>query len=56
MRVVRAATLGSAASAIGLALDQQVVAVLNGDQITRHAKLPLVAGDTLAFLSVDAGS
>ena len=51
-----AATLGAAAAAaIGLALDRHVVAALNGDQITRDAQLPLVAGDTVAFLSADAG-
>ena len=52
---VRAATLGAAAEAVGLALDRHVVAALNGDQITRDARLPLVAGDTVAFLSADAG-
>jgi molybdopterin-guanine dinucleotide biosynthesis protein A len=52
---VRAATLGAAAAAVGLALDRHVVAALNGDQITRDAQTPLVAGDTVAFLSADAG-
>jgi molybdopterin-guanine dinucleotide biosynthesis protein A len=52
---VRAATLGAAASAVGLALDRHVVAALNGDQITRDAETPLVPGDTVAFLSADAG-
>ena len=52
---VRAATLGAAAAAVGLALDRHVVAALNGDQITRDAETPLVAGDTVAFLSADAG-
>lgn len=52
---VRAATLGAAAAAVELALDQHVVAALNGDQITRDAELPLVAGDTVSFLSADAG-
>lgn len=52
---VRAATLGAAASAVGLALDRHVVAALNGDQITRDAELPLVTGDAVAFLSADAG-
>jgi molybdopterin-guanine dinucleotide biosynthesis protein A len=54
-RNVRAATLGAAAASVGLALDRYVVAALNGDQITREARLPLVAGDTVAFLSADAG-
>ena len=32
-----------------------VVAAVNGDQMTRDARLPLVAGDVVAFLSADAG-
>jgi molybdopterin-guanine dinucleotide biosynthesis protein A len=54
-RAVRAATLGGAAAAVGLPLDRYVVAALNGDQITRDPQLPLVAGDSVAFLSADAG-
>ncbi|MFC5994712.1 molybdenum cofactor guanylyltransferase [Pseudonocardia hispaniensis] len=54
-RRVRAATLGAAAAAVGLALDRHVVAALNGDQISRDAQLPLVTGDVVAFLSADAG-
>jgi molybdenum cofactor guanylyltransferase len=54
-RGVRAATLGAAATAVGIALDKYVMAALNGDQITHDAQLPLVAGDTIAFLSADAG-
>ena len=38
-----------------LALDEHVVAALNGDQITRDPELPLVAGDTVAFMVADAG-
>jgi molybdopterin-guanine dinucleotide biosynthesis protein A len=53
--LVPAATLGEAAAATGLALDEHVVAALNGDQITRDPDSPLVAGDTVAFLSADAG-
>jgi molybdopterin-guanine dinucleotide biosynthesis protein A len=53
--VVRAATLGGAAAAVGLELDRHVVAALNGDQITRDPETPLVAGDSVAFLSADAG-
>ncbi len=52
---VRAATLGAAAASVGLTLDRHVVAALNGDKITRDARLPLVAGDTVSFLSADAG-
>ncbi|HTZ23479.1 MAG TPA: NTP transferase domain-containing protein [Streptosporangiaceae bacterium] len=52
---VRAATVGAAASALGLVLDRHVTAALNGDQITRDGETPLVAGDTVFFLSADAG-
>jgi molybdenum cofactor guanylyltransferase len=52
---VHAATLGAAATAVELPLDRHVVAALNGDQITRDPETPLVAGDTIAFLSADAG-
>jgi len=54
-QTVAAATLGSAADAIGLALNAHVVAALNGDRITRDPGLPLVTGDAVAFLSADAG-
>jgi molybdopterin-guanine dinucleotide biosynthesis protein A len=54
-RSIRAATLGEAANGVDLALDRHVVAALNGDQITRDSRLPLVAGDSVAFLSADAG-
>ena len=54
-RDVPAATLAAAAAAVGLALDRHVVAALGGDRITRDPELPLVAGDTVAFLSADAG-
>jgi molybdopterin-guanine dinucleotide biosynthesis protein A len=54
-RTFHAATIGAAAAAVGLTLDRHVVAALNGDQVTRDALTPLVAGDTVAFLSADAG-
>jgi molybdenum cofactor guanylyltransferase len=54
-RTVRAATIGAAADAVGLTLDRHVVAALNGDQVTKDGRLPLVAGDAVAFLSADAG-
>jgi len=53
--VVRAATVGGAASAAGLVLDRHVTAALNGDQITRDGEAPLASGDTVFFLSADAG-
>jgi molybdenum cofactor guanylyltransferase len=52
---VRAATVGGAAGAVGLVLDRHVTAALNGDQITRDSETPLAAGDTVFFLSADAG-
>ena len=53
--VVQAATLGEAAAASGLTLDEHIVAALNGDQITRDPQAPLAAGDTVAFMAADAG-
>jgi molybdopterin-guanine dinucleotide biosynthesis protein A len=53
--VVRAGTVQGAADAVGLTFDRHVTAALNGDQITRDPHLPLAAGDTLFFLSADAG-
>ncbi len=54
-RSVRAASLGAAAAAVGITLDRHIVAAVNGDQMTRDPRLPLVPGDTVAFLSADAG-
>jgi molybdopterin-guanine dinucleotide biosynthesis protein A len=54
-RTVQAATIGEAAAAVGLQLDRHVLAALNGDQTTRDAHLPLMAGDSVSFLSADAG-
>jgi molybdenum cofactor guanylyltransferase len=53
--VVRAANVGAAAEAVGLVLDRHVAAALNGDQITRDGQTPLVTGDSVFFLSADAG-
>jgi molybdopterin-guanine dinucleotide biosynthesis protein A len=53
--VVRAATVGDAAAAVAVAFDRHVTAALNGDQITRDRTAPLAAGDTVFFLSADAG-
>lgn len=52
---VHAATLGQAARAAGIELDEHVVAALNGDQISRDPDLPLSSGDLIAFLAADAG-
>jgi molybdenum cofactor guanylyltransferase len=48
-------TLGQLADTIALALDEHVVAALNGDQITRDRELPLAAGDAVGFMVADAG-
>jgi len=53
--VVRAATVGGAADALAVVFDRHVTAALNGDQITRDRATPLAAGDTVFFLSADAG-
>ena len=53
--VIRAATVGGAADALGIVFDRHVTAALNGDQITRDGTTPLAAGDTVFFLSADAG-
>jgi molybdopterin-guanine dinucleotide biosynthesis protein A len=52
---VAAWSLGQVADAIALALDEQVVAALNGDQITRDRQLPLAAGDRVGFMVAEAG-
>ena len=54
-RTVMAATVGEAASAVDLDLDRHVLAAVNGDQTGRDPLLPLHTGDTVAFLSADAG-
>ena len=53
--VVRAATVAEAAAAVGVDFGAHVTAALNGDQITRDGQTPLAAGDTVFFLSADAG-
>jgi molybdopterin-guanine dinucleotide biosynthesis protein A len=54
-QAIRAATMAGAAAAAGLVLGRHVVAALNGDQITRDGETPLATGDTVSFLSADAG-
>ncbi|TVR37142.1 MAG: molybdenum cofactor guanylyltransferase [Nitriliruptor sp.] len=54
-RPVAAATLEGAARAVGISLDQHVVAALNGDRITRDGHTPLMDGDRVSLLSADAG-
>jgi molybdenum cofactor guanylyltransferase len=54
-RTVRAGTLAEAAAAVSVPLGQHVLAAVNGDQVTRDGHLPLLRGDTVAFISADAG-
>jgi molybdopterin-guanine dinucleotide biosynthesis protein A len=54
-RSVRAATLGAAASAVGLELDRHLLAAIDGDQVVRDVHTPLAPGDVVTFLSADAG-
>jgi molybdopterin-guanine dinucleotide biosynthesis protein A len=54
-QTVRAWSLRAAAAAVDLALDEHIVAALNGDKITRDPHLPLVSGDTVVFMVADAG-
>ena len=52
---VRAWSLGAAATVVDLALDEHVVATLNGHKIAHDPELPLVAGDTIAFMVAKSG-
>jgi molybdopterin-guanine dinucleotide biosynthesis protein A len=52
-RTVHAATLAAAAAAAGLALDDRVVAALNGARISRDPELPLAGGDEVAFTAAE---
>ena len=52
---VRAATLGAAAAAVGVTLDEHVLAALNGDQVARDPLEPLAEGDDVALMAADAG-
>ncbi len=54
-QTVHAATVAEAAAAAGVEFGGHVTAALNGDQITRDGQTPLAAGDTVFFLSADAG-
>jgi molybdenum cofactor guanylyltransferase len=49
LQTVRAWTLGELADRIGLMLGDQVIARLNGVQISRDPELPLVGGDAVGF-------
>ena len=51
----RAATLGQAAAAAAIALDDHVLTAVNGDRTSRDPELPLAAGDTVHFVSLATG-
>ena len=53
--MLRAATLGAAAAAAGLELDEHFVASINGEQTARDPEEPLAAGDAVRFVSVGHG-
>lgn len=53
-RAVEAASVGAAAGAIGLALDDRVVVVINGVRVDGDPLTPLVTGDRVRFLPADA--
>jgi molybdenum cofactor guanylyltransferase len=55
VRTIRAATVAAAAASVGVVWDRHVLAAVNGDQTGRDGGLPLVAGDSVAFLSAAAG-
>jgi molybdopterin-guanine dinucleotide biosynthesis protein A len=48
-RMVHACTLGAAAGAVSLELDEHVAPTLNGDRIGCDLQLPLATGDRVAF-------
>lgn len=54
-RRIRAASIGAAAEQVGLTFDGHILAAINGDQIRGDGRLPLLAGDTVSFISADAG-
>src|SRR5690625_1135469 len=54
-RRVRAANLAAAADQVGLAFNGHMLAAVSGDQIRGDGQLPLLPGDTVAFISADAG-
>jgi molybdenum cofactor guanylyltransferase len=51
---VRAATLGAAAAAVGVALDGRVAAAINGDEVTSDPGEPLAEGDEVALRAAAA--
>jgi len=54
-RVVRAATVARAAATAGIALDGAAAVALNGERVTGDGHTPLVTGDTVFFIGLEAG-
>jgi molybdopterin-guanine dinucleotide biosynthesis protein A len=52
---VRASSVARAAAAVGLDLDRHVVAAVDGDRISGDPDVPLAGGETVSFLSAEAG-
>lgn len=52
---VRASSVGRAAAAVGLVLDRHVVAAVDGDRLSGDPDVPLAGGETVSFLSAEAG-
>ena len=52
---VRAATVGAAADAVGVALGAHMLAAVNGAQTTRDPLEPLAEGDDVTFMAADVG-
>jgi molybdopterin-guanine dinucleotide biosynthesis protein A len=53
--VIRAANLANAAAKVGLEFDGHILAAVNGDQVRSDGTMPLLRGDTVSFISADAG-
>ncbi|HET9116622.1 MAG TPA: molybdenum cofactor guanylyltransferase [Pseudonocardiaceae bacterium] len=53
LQTVRAATLSGVAAALGLSLDSDMAAELNGDKISLDGDVPLVSGDAITFNFAD---
>ena len=52
---VLASSVARAAAAVGLELDRHVVAAVDGDRISGDPDVPLAGGETVSFLSAEAG-
>jgi molybdopterin-guanine dinucleotide biosynthesis protein A len=51
--VVRAATVGAAAAAVGTALSDRVTGVLNGELLGHDPEEPIVEGDVISLTSAE---